>query len=382
MPASITLKLLIAIMVVFGTSYSPSAPTSVPVVQNQTSQSDADLDRDGLKDQLEHELAEKFAPILFHDPDEPNLPTSVRRFLSQTELWFYDGRCHPPLEKLTDRLQTSIPIRKRSSCESAESAVESHGTRSQEKKSTFFLKNVSNDSRIGSLNPQNWMTYFHCYPNDEGGVTIQYWRFYAYNTGQFLGHPFKIGSHGGDWEAIHIVLNASYTPVTARFLGHRNITTRSWSSLLSEETHLLVKSEKGGHTSVPFGERDRRKAGIFIRQETWSSGRVSWPIRSKHGRLAEKDSTSPPLVNLGEKTAPARDMEFLQYSGLWGSRESTGFFPRLRSGYWGPANNETGMHRNNFIAAWCEGMEPSHRERSVIGNSQTVRECYPTKVSR
>jgi hypothetical protein len=382
MSASITWQMLIVIMVVLGPSRSPSTLTPLPVLQTQTSQPEADFDRDGLKDQLEQELAEKFAPIVFHHPDEPNLPTSVKTFLSQTELWFYDGRCHPPLEKVSDRLQTSIPITKHSSCEPSESAVESHGTRSRDKNSTFFLKNVDDNSRIGSLDPQNWTTYFHCYPNDQGGVTIQYWRFYAYNTGHFLGHPFVIGSHGGDWEAIHVVLNSSYTPVTARFLGHRNISTRSWSSLLSEGTHLLVKSEKGGHTSVPFGDKDSRQAGTFIRQETWSSGRVRWAIKSKHGRLPEKDSSSPPLVNLGEKTAPARDMEFLQYSGLWGSRETTWFFPRLRSGYWGPANNETGMHRDNFIAAWCEGMERSRREHSVNTNNQTVRECYPTKVSR
>src|SRR6267154_3197830 len=104
MLASIPWKLLLAIVVVSATSRYSSTPTPVPVVWNQTSQSDDDFDRDGLKDQLEHELAEKYAPIVFHDPDELNMPTNVKSFLAQTELWFYDDRCRPKLEKITDRL--------------------------------------------------------------------------------------------------------------------------------------------------------------------------------------------------------------------------------------------------------------------------------------
>lgn len=350
--------------------------------QNQIDQVTDDRDGDGLSDQLEHELAEKFAPIVFHDPNEPNLPTSVDMFLLQTELWTYDDRCRPRQRKITNRLSRSIPIAEQSPCDPSDDFLKSYETRSSNKDRTFFLQNVSKTARGGSLDPTKWVTYFHCYPNDDGGVTIQYWRFYAYNTGRFPGLHFNIGDHGGDWEAVHIVLNSNYTPIAARFLGHRNISTRPWANLRSEGSHLLVKSERGGHTSVPLEESERRKSSTLIRHEAWSGGKITCPSNSRCTDSSATVLVSPPLINLGEKTSPAINMEFIQFSGLWGSRQMTWFFPRLRSGYWGPANNETGMRRDNFIAAWCEGMVTSLRDRSVNNNSRTIRECYPTKAGR
>jgi hypothetical protein len=356
----------------------PALSMSAP---NRTEQSTTDLDQDGLSDQLEQDLAEKFAPIVFHDPSEPNLPTSVELFLPQTELWTYDDHCQPMRKIVTDQLTISIPIAEQRPCHASDDVLESHGTRSENKNRTFFLKNVSKTARAGSLEPGNWTTYFHCYPNEDGGVTIQYWRFYVYNTGQFLGLHAIIGDHGGDWEAVHVVLNSNYTPVAGRFLGHRHISTRNWTDLSSEGSHLLVKSEKGGHTSVPFKAGERPKSAL-IRQETWSGGKITCPRNSRYAQLRATESVSPPLINLGEKTAPATKMEFIQFSGLWGTRQSTWFFSRLRSGYWGPANNETGMHRDYFIAAWCDGMANSLRNRSVSSNSRTIRECYPNKAGR
>lgn len=350
--------------------------------QNQIDGSTNDRDGDGLRDQFEQELAEKFAPIVFHDPNEPNLPTNVVMFLSQTELWSYDDRCRPQQKKITNQLNSSIPDTEQSPCHPSDDTLQSYGTRSRNKDRTFFLKNVSKTARAGSLDPTKWVTYFHCYPNEDGGVTIQYWRLYAYNTGQFLRLHFNIGDHGGDWEAVHIVLDSSYTPIAARFLGHRNISTKPWADLSSEGPHLLVKSERGGHTSVPLAKNERRKSNTLIRHETWSGGKITCPSNSRCAGLSATELVSPPLTSLGEKTSPAMNMEFIQFSGLWGSRQTTWYFPRLRSGYWGPANNETGMHRDNFIAAWCEGMVTALRERSVTTDSRTVRECYPTMAGR
>lgn len=371
-------NLSIFVVIIYACGAGLPAPSML--APNRSEHSTTDLDHDGLSDQLEQELAEKFAPIVFHDSNEPNFPTSVVMFLPQTELWSYDDHCRPQRQRFIN-LKSSIPMAEQRPCHASDDVLASHGTRSENKNRTFFLKNVSKTARTGSLEPSNWTTYFHCYPNEDGGVTIQYWRFSAYNTGQFLGLHVKIGDHGGDWEAVHVVLNSSYTPVAARFLGHRTISTRNWADLNAEGFHLLVKSEKGGHTTVPFKVGERPK-GTLIRHETWSGGKITCPRNSRYAQLRATESEGPPLINLGEKTAPTTNMDFIQFSGLWGARQITWFFPRLRSGYWGPANNETGMRRDYFITAWCIGMATSLREGSVNSNSRTIRECYPTKSGR
>jgi hypothetical protein len=378
-----TLTTFIAAMLVVALSYELSV--SVPANGSEQNRptvktSNPDEDNDGLNDSFEQTMAERFAPIVFHDPKEPNFPTNVRLFLPATELWFYDSRCKQSSVKIAAPLVDSIPEKVQPPCDPRETLVDSYGTRSKNKDQSFFLKTVDEAKRAGG-DPPDWTTYYHLYPNEDGGITIQYWRFYAYNTGEFLGHQVAVGSHGGDWEAIHVVLDFTNAPKVVRFLGHRSISTRPWSSLVSEGTHVLIKSEKGGHTSVPVKEKDKKEVARLIRQETWTGGRVSWPISvaQNSNRVA---ANSPVLMNLGEKLSPAAGMEFLQYSGLWGTRETGWWFPRLRSGYWGPAFNETGMGRDQFIAAWCEGIAKSLRERTSDDKAGRLSECYPTNVSR
>lgn len=362
-------------------SEEDSPPFTVVNWRFPETQANEDLDHDGLPDSLEQELAERYAPIIFHDPDEPNLPTNVEIFLPQTELWFYDERCPKTKIQISKDLRGMIPRRRQPPCSPSEADFDSHGTRSHDKQRSFFVKSVEGAARKGSSDTRNWTTYYHSYRNGDGGITIQYWRFYSYNTGEILGLRTKFGSHGGDWEAIHVVLDAGFKPTLARFLGHRDISERQWTSLLTEGDHLLVKSEKGGHTSRPLAGSEQKRAKDYIRQETWTGGKVRW--LPKH--QLESDTLISPggrLLNLGEKTAPMERMEFIQYSGLWGSRESGGLLSALRSGYWGPAFNETGMGKDNFITAWCQGMPQTLRNRVAANYAEGVRECYPTEVSR
>ena len=81
------------------------------------------------------------------------------------------------------------------------------------------------------------------------------------------------------------------------------------------------------------------------------------------------------MKNLGEKTFPMQGMEFLRYSGLWGTRK-TGLFGFYRSGYWGPAYNETSLRKDNFISAWCEGIRDPNRQ-VVLPGGEVIRECFP-----
>lgn len=299
-----------------------------------------------------HELAVRHAPIIYHAPDEPNLPTNVEWLLTRTSLWFCDNACQPKvLEKMSDRpsQHTLISQQHDADCGLTE-AVRSAGTRSWKKQRTFFLADLAPHERRGSDDPKDWTTYYHAYPNDVGGVTIQYWRLHAYNTGRRIG--VEVGFHGGDWEGIHVVFNASNSPMLVRLLDHSDIPEAHWTSIDREGDHPIIYSERAGHASRSRGSKDG------IRQETWGGAqgaKVSWP-----GRGVEEAGD---LTDVGEKSNPANGHLFIQYSGLWGSPSK---FPAsdtivyyASSGYWGPAYNETLIRPDGFVTAWGRGaLEP------------------------
>src|SRR5262249_20149339 len=147
-------------------------------------------------------------------------------------------------------------------------------------------------------------TYFHAYPNRIGGVTVQYWRFYSYNTSYafgFLRIPW-FGNHGGDWEAVFVILSADRRPRELVLVGHSDLKGPiPWSDVPMDAGHPVISVGKGGHTS----ERGRPGG---VRFASWEG----------------------PLMNLGERTRPL--LPFLRYAGLWGARQHL----RLNSGYWGP----------------------------------------------
>ena len=310
-----------------------------------------DADGDGLADACEQVLAERFAPIVYHSSDETNFPTNVDRFLERTTLAFFDDACSPDHVSVVRAAPTQaelVDAQHGASCGTS-TRVTSGGTRSERKHRTFFLADVDATARRGSADTREWTTYFHAYKNDVGGVTVQYWRVYAYND--------ALNDHGGDWEGIHIVLDASLALHSVRLMGHSTIDEESPDAFEHEGTHVRVFSEGGGHATLVTGDRihargcdaedceiDVADARTFVRQETWTGGAVRFA-----GRAASEGGA---LVNLGAKQHPMNGQTFLRYSGLWGS-------PGVlygTSGYWGPAFNETAMRGDGFVMAWCAGM--------------------------
>jgi hypothetical protein len=313
-----------------------------------------DADHDGLDDALEDRLAERFAPIVIHSSLETNLPTKVEPFLARTTLAFYDEAC-PHARRVTPvaAAPTEDGLLGRvveTTCGGGRTRVTSDGYRSDRKTRTFFLSDVDDETKEGSRDTRDWRTYVHVYPNDRGGVTLQFWRFYAFNR--------AFASHGGDWEGVHVVLDRDERAVEVGLLGHRTLDEHDPRDLAWEGTHPVVFSEIGGHSSRTSGADipaegcvdsgvcavDRSDLRTFFRQETWTGGQVVWPS----GRV----TVGGGLLNVGERSAPLHGQSFLRYSGLWGS---PGHF-YATSGYWGPAFNETSMRPDGYVTAWCRGM--------------------------
>jgi hypothetical protein len=312
-------------------------------------------------------LANDYAPILLYPADEPNLPASVDDYVATAELWFYSEYCRTPqvkAGKLMDALGTGLAL---ASCRAPGETIAVTGVRSTNKRSTFYLGDIPAGERRGSADTKQWVTYCHAYANDLGGVTLQYWRFYRYNTGLFFGFHIESTSHGGDWEAIHVVLGSDFKPVEIRLLGHTQIATKPWRDVITENGHPIITCEKGSHTSHLATKTDVRDRRRYIEQSSWTGGAVRWP----NGAV----TPSGPVVMLGQKSCPAPGMEWLRYSGLWGVREASGVFSYYRSGYWGPAFNETGMREDGFISAWCEGIARN-------ANASAVKEeCYAARMA-
>lgn len=155
-----------------------------------------DDDQDTLPDALEDSLSERFAPIVFHAETEPNLPVNVDWWLSKTNL-AARGTGQGSAIVMRGPLKQSDLLSK--SVQSPDGALVSDKTRSRLKLRTFFLEDLAVPYRSGLMvAPAEWVTYVHSFPNDLGGVTLQYWRAYAWNSARFL---FVDVSHGGDWEA-------------------------------------------------------------------------------------------------------------------------------------------------------------------------------------
>ena len=292
-----------------------------------------DQDGDGIDDAQEQELAEKYAPVIFHERGERNLPTNARlvppvtslsflnkgiRFLvvarpTQMQLHWVAG---PPQRTGRPTPRATIPRR----LLQATGYVSSYDCCDRAKEQTFFFEDVPDAAKAGSPQPKDWFTYFHAYPNNLRGATIQYWRFYAFQSG---GVPIlSIGSHGGDWEGIHVVLNQNLEPVEVALLYHSDIRVKPWGAVHREGNHPKIFSGGNSHPSSNEGSEDG------IRQETWTGGKVR-----RDGNLSENGL----LINVGERTAALNGQNFIYYSGLWGSPGAN----YISSGYWGPAFNET-----------------------------------------
>ncbi len=289
-------------------------------------------------------LAVLYAPIVYYVPDEPNLPTNVDYFLSKTSLWFYDapsGVRLPIKAAPTSRdlhwLQAGIHV----ASIKRDFKADSYNWRDPAKQCTFYLATVSPDVRKGGPHTEDWTTYYHAYANTIGGITIQYWRFYAFNTGSV-----GIGNHGGDWECAQVVLSADHKPVELVLLGHRDISVLDWDKVPHiSETHPKIYATRGSHTSTIDPPSF---ISLFIIHDA-AYGLVTWPDGSR--------SNCGPLVNMGEKTQPLNGCFFLTYSGLWGSPDK---FP-FNNGYWGPAFNETGMI-DGFCKAWVGDMANAYMD--------------------
>jgi hypothetical protein len=302
-------------------------------------------------------LADRFAPEIIYAHDEPNLPTSVEWFSARASMSIHDQGCKPVHLQVGpvrwDVLQTAAYV---SPCGGR--TIKAFGTRSASRSHTYVIEDVAEQNKRGSTSTEDWPVYIHAFRNTLGGWSLQYWCFYAFNTGMsVLG--IELGYHGGDWEMFQVDTDPGGIPRSVAMTGHSHVDIFPWSAVtLTDGTHPVVHAERGGHEM----HLTATNSPPYVRRDTWRGSSVTGVV-GPHG--LEPPSPAGPLVDLGTRLEPI--VAFLNYSGVWGSLGMTPF----SSGYWGPPFNETGMPNSGFLNAWCFQM--SDQLQAANGR----RECYP-----
>jgi hypothetical protein len=228
---------------------APNRLSSSPHLQSSVvsaGESFVDEDHDGLDDLEEDLLAERFAPIVYHGQCEPNYPVSVDWLLARTGLYEHDEGARPPNRTAVKTLKEQSDLLKHSFLTKQQQMLTSESVRSDCKRASYFLANVNAANQSGARDqPEDWVTYVHTYANQRGGITIQYWRCYAYNQARLI---FDF-SHGGDWEAAAVHLDSTLKPEKISLLGHTGIEYFS-DNVQWEGEHPRLWSEEGGHASL------------------------------------------------------------------------------------------------------------------------------------
>jgi hypothetical protein len=304
-----------------------------------------DLDKDKIPDELELELATRFAPEVRLAPKskDETRPASVDWYLDRVRLRFHHNNAPDCQIKGVGRV-TQSNLHRQSHKKNRRLRLrgwthEKPRLKSSEKQRHFFLQPPDDDVHKGAPK-SDWTVYVHVRKSKRisGGFDIQYWFFYPYND--FVAKA----NHEGDWEHITVTLNPDQTFESAWYAQHesgkryftkddmRRLQSDPWCRFV-DGTHPVVYSADGSHASYPDAKKGQvctfslSGASVTLPADNTYDGGPIWKTWKK-------------LVNVGEKDAPLNGQEFILFGGLWGEIGMT----KWTSGPHGPA----------FQSAWSK----------------------------
>lgn len=287
-----------------------------------------DSDSDGIDDGTEWDLANRFAPVLnmpyLIDHSQAGSvsgdwawPATVDWYLPQVQMRMHHDNC-PDHQILNVGSVSAYSITRQSHQRAvsfygcAHSGATYYSNRDWAAENHFFLQPTNNGVHDGIHNPDAWKVYFHAYRNNIGGISIQYWFFYAYND--FAGGF----NHEVDWEHINVKLRPDYTAEGAFFSAHdggsyHGATDMQWQDV----THPRVWVADGSHASYNSFYKCNTTTVYGWSESCWDLPTQQWYTWSG-GRGGNVGYQGAGLVNIGEKERPMAGQEWIQYSGRWG----------------------------------------------------------------
>jgi hypothetical protein len=270
-----------------------------------------DRDGDGIDDELEDALLQRYAPVVLLHPTEEALPTSTAWLLARADLEPAPG---PRPRILAASVLGLLGWPK---------PVEDPSAR----------LHLADGSHHGSTQPTDWTVYGHAFPAEGGGILLQYWFFYAFND------AYGLFDHEGDWEHISVRLGPSLAPEGAWYARHFDSHPGKWfdwSALTREGDHPVVLSGRGTHAS--FATVDEVPVYERTCETTWIAAAAAGGCTVWRTWAPETGG----VVNVGERDRPR--VPFIAWPGRWGSTGRMGMDSRTASPR-GPA----------FQAGWCAG---------------------------
>ena len=181
---------------------------------------------------------------------------------------------------------------------------------------------------------QGYFIYARVKP-DMNYIVVQYWLFYAYNNG-------PLNDHEGDWEMIEILLSPSEEPLYAAHSQHHAGERTSWANVeKTDESHPKVYVAKGSHAN-------------YFRPYQGNMG-VESDIVAANGEIIYWSDLE--VIILEERGADKLDgaQGWLDFAGRWGGLGGEAQELRGRNGALGPVYNQNG-EKWQAPASWGLGL--------------------------
>ncbi len=279
----------------------------------------ADYDNDGIDDEDEKTLAERFAPIFYFEKEEELFPVAISYHLSNSNLNKSEGNAsilidaNPSVEELSKY----------------NDADENYYL--DNRKGTIDDNSIIKDYRenMGSL---GYTVYSHVFKRNNN-IIIQYWIFYAFNRG-------TLNTHEGDWEMVQIILNENGEPVKAMYSQHISGQKAEWEQVEKNGGHIKVYVARGSHAN-------------YFRYYQGMLG-LARDVVGKNGRILKPDDYS--LVILGEagEGNHGTNQNWIDFAGRWGDFGGGEDELRGKRGPYGPVYRENGEIWNGI--EWGESL--------------------------
>ncbi|MFH1032765.1 MAG: Vps62-related protein [Chloroflexota bacterium] len=314
---ALLIALLVFAVVLAGCS-SPGVNTTIPeeatakstVATTQDSLPIIDADSDGIKDSIENQLIESFVPIVKFHPQEQYLPANVPWYLSRARMRYNVNRGFDDkiIEKGTLNLTNLIT----QTCQGQPSGLCETTTEffleATDKNGGDALDDYRKETRKGT-DSSNWVCYAHVRPSPSTPemCDIQYIFLYAYN-GSIISEPVQ-SAHEADFEHITVRVEKDLKTVYGIYYAAHDgegkwykIASAGQGGYTLNGGRPVVYSAVDSHASYPNAGKWLRK---LMPDDVTEDGGPVWDCQKN-------------VINLGEKSHPCLNMQWIQYSGRWG----------------------------------------------------------------
>lgn len=270
-----------------------------------------DRDHDGLDDNFENRVLQKFAPRIWLHGSEEHYPSTPEWFMTNSRMRFNHNNCkdHDVIAKGSvnaNNIATQTHQGNKSFCR------HDSGNIHHSMYSDYFFLDLENSQQSTRLHTSQWKLYGHVYKRSNGQIMVQYWQFYAYNrsgaTNLSAGNvPIN---HEGDWEFTAVSIDSSERVQKIFFSQHVHTYERDVHEVDWIGDHHVTYSAKGSHAQY--------KSSGYLSTCNYTGWEAALDTCNTGTAWDSWGSSFGGIVNIGEKNYPLNNADWLKFAGKWG----------------------------------------------------------------